>query len=64
MQQEEVNMRNRKPDYIELVDRINKMEKLLKKAALDLATPSVIREEQVKKYTYEILRLERMIETR
>ena len=57
-------MRHRKPDYIELIDRINKMEKLLKKAALDLKTPSVIREERVKKYTYEILRLERMIETR
>ncbi len=57
-------MRNRKPDYIELVDRINKMEKLLKKVALDLSTSSVIRNEEVKKYTYEILRLERMIETR
>ena len=57
-------MRNRKPDYIELVDRINKMEKLLKKAALDLTTPSIVKEEQVKRYTYEILRLERMIETR
>jgi len=57
-------MRTRKPSYVELVDKINKMEKLLKEAALDLATPSVIRDEQVKKYTYEILRLERMIETR
>ena len=57
-------MRTKNPSYVELVDRINKMEKLLKKAALDLATPSAIREEQVKKYTYEILRLERMIETR
>lgn len=57
-------MRNRKPDYIELVDRINKMEKLLKKAALDLTTPSIVKDEQVKRYTYEILRLERMIETR
>ena len=57
-------MRTRKPSYVELVDKINKMEKLLKEAALDLATPSVIREEQVKRYTYEILRLERMIETR
>ena len=57
-------MRNRKPDYIELVDRINKMEKLLKKAALDLTTPSIVKEEQVKRYTYEILRLETMIETR
>ena len=57
-------MRTRKPSYVELVDKINKTEKLLKKAALDLATPSVIREERVKKYTYEILRLERMIETR
>ncbi len=57
-------MRTRKPSYVELIDKINKTEKLLKKAALDLATPSIVREEQVKKYTYEILRLERMIETR
>ena len=57
-------MRTRKPSYVEIVDKINKTEKLLKKAALDLETQSVIRDEQVKKYTYEILRLERMIEIR
>jgi len=57
-------MRTKNPSYVELVDRINKMETLLKKAALDLATPSIVREERVKRYTYEILRLERMIETR